>query len=173
MSDALGISKATVGRWTKGHLLRPHTNAIKPLLAAPNIIRRLSFSLQAIMFDRALNILKLKPMENTVHIDEKWFYITTKSCRYYLTPMEADSLRVTQSKNCIPKVMFTCVVSRPVYDTNGELLFDGKIGIWPFIEEYTTQRDIIRRKKGTKEMKPIQSITRNVIKKLIIQPVTR
>lgn len=76
-----------------------------------------------------------------------------------MTIMEADPFRVTQSKNFIPKVMFMCALSRPVYDANGVFLFDGKIGIWPFVEEVTTLRDNIKRKNGTKEIKPIQSIT--------------
>lgn len=46
LSDALGphISRATVGRWAK-LLLRHHSNAIRPLLTAPNMLWRLGFSL--------------------------------------------------------------------------------------------------------------------------------
>lgn len=50
-------------------------------------------------------------------------------------------------------------------------MFDGKIGVWPFVEEVTTQRNNIKRKRGTKEIKPIQSINRQVIKENIIKQV--
>lgn len=64
LSEALGplISRATVGRWAKT-LLRHHSNAIKPLLTAPQMLNRLLFSLQALRYDFTTNTLKFNPSQ--------------------------------------------------------------------------------------------------------------
>lgn len=69
VSDAIGVPKTTVHLWKQAGKLRSHSNAIKPVLTASNKLVRLSFSLQAIHFDSELNLLRFKPMENTIHID--------------------------------------------------------------------------------------------------------
>lgn len=171
LAKAIHVPKSVVGRWAKRRLIRAHTNAIKPLLTAPNKLNRLSFSLQAIQYDRMLNILKFKPMQNVIHIDEKWFYLTKDTHRYYMTPMEEDPYRSCKSKKFIPKVMFMCAVCRPLFGSDGSVIFDGKIGIWPFTEEVEAKRGSKRRPKGTKETKPIQSITKQVIKDCVIKQV--
>lgn len=173
MSDKLHISKSTLGRWAnEGQKLRAHTNNMKSLLTASNMRERVSFSLQAIHYDAVHDEFRFKPMENTIHIDEKWFLLTRDTCRYYLTPTEPEPLRVCKSKNFIPKVMFMCAVSRPVFGSDGSVLFDGKLGIWPFTEEVTAKRDSINRKRGTKELKPVQKINRDVIRDCLIKQVT-
>lgn len=171
LAESIHVSKSTVGRWAKRKLIRAHTNAIKPDLTAPNKLLRLSFSLQAIHFDDQANVLKFKPMENIIHIDEKWFYLTKKTHKYYMTPMEDDPYRTCKSKKFIPKVMFMCAVCRPVFSANGSVIFDGKIGMWPFTDEITAKRDSKKRKKGTVETKPIESITKQVIKDCLIDEV--
>ncbi|XP_057775137.1 uncharacterized protein LOC130994118 [Salvia miltiorrhiza] len=105
---ACGIkcSKSTVGRWIKSGLIRAHSNAIKPDLTAPNKLFRLRFSLEALEYDRILRSLTFKSMHNTVHIDEKWFYITKTAQRFYLTPEEIEPHRTCKSKKFITKVMF-------------------------------------------------------------------
>ncbi|XP_057811556.1 uncharacterized protein LOC131025786 [Salvia miltiorrhiza] len=69
-------SKNTVWRWVNKGLIRAHSSVIKPDLTAPKKFQRLQFSLEALEFDRTMLALKFKAMDNTVHIDEKWFYIT-------------------------------------------------------------------------------------------------
>lgn len=86
-----------------------------------------------------------------------------------MTPMEVDPRRVYQSKYFIHGDMLMYVMSRPVFDVDGKILFDGKIRIWPLVEDVTAQRNNIKRKKETKEIKPMQSITRQVIKDYIIK----
>lgn len=85
--------------------------------------------------------------------------------------MEVDPYRATRSKKFIPKVMFMCDVCRPLFDVDGRVILNGNIRIWPFIEEVTTKRKSKKRPRGTKEKKSIQSITRQVIKKCIINEV--
>ncbi|XP_057793784.1 uncharacterized protein LOC131010326 [Salvia miltiorrhiza] len=103
-------SKSTVGRWVKTGLIRAHSNAIKPDLTAPNKLLRLRFSLEALEYDRIMRSLTFKSMHNTVHIDEKWFYITKSAQRFYLTPEEIEPHRTCKNKKFITKVMFMCAI---------------------------------------------------------------
>ncbi|XP_057809045.1 uncharacterized protein LOC131023517 [Salvia miltiorrhiza] len=132
---AVGInrSKSTVWRWVNQGLIRAHTSAIKPNLTAPNKLLRLQFSLEALVFDRIMLALKFKAMNNTVHVDEKWFYITKAA-------------------------------HRPIFSDDGEVLFDGKIGIFPFIQKVPAKRNSKNRPSGTLETKPIQSVTKEVMR---------
>lgn len=79
-------------------------------------------------------------MHNVVHIDEKWFYMTKSTDRYYLFPDEYEPYRSFKNKRFITNVMFMCAVSKPEFGTYGQTLFDDKIGIFPFIENVPTYR---------------------------------
>ena len=137
--------------------------AIRPDLTAPDKLLRLRFSLEALELDRFLNTIKFRNMHNTVHIDEKWFYITKGAQRYYLAPGEVEPHRTCQNKRFISKIMFMCAVTRPLILENGEVLFDGKIGIFPFTKHVPAKRKSKNRSAGTMETKPIESITDKLI----------
>ncbi|XP_057773761.1 uncharacterized protein LOC130993059 [Salvia miltiorrhiza] len=164
LATGINCSKSTVGRWISKGLIRAHSSAIRPDLTAPNKLLRLRFSLEQIVYDRICNVLKFKNMHNVVHIDEKWFYITKANHKFYLTPEETDPHRTCKSKKFIKKVMFSCAVSRPLFNEDGSVLFDGKIGIFPFTEMVPAKRTSKNRLAGTMEEKPIQSITKGVMK---------
>lgn len=51
--------------------------------------------------------------------------------------------------------MFIAAVMRPVFDVNGEVLFSGKIRIWPFIEVVPAKRNSCDRSAGTLETKSV------------------
>ncbi|XP_057789551.1 uncharacterized protein LOC131006397 [Salvia miltiorrhiza] len=87
-----------------------------------------------------LKKIKFRDMHNTVHIDEKWFYITRGSHR----PLIAD---------------------------DGTVLFDGKIGIFPFTIQVPAKRNSRNRQAGTLETKAIESITNEVIKDCLINKI--
>lgn len=167
----LNCSKSTVWRWVKAGLIKAHTSAIRPHLSADHKLLRLKFSIEAIEFDRLQNMLKFKSMHNTVHLDEKWFFLTKESHRYYLTPGEIEPHRTCKSKRFIPKVMFMCAVCRPIFDANGAVVFDGKIGIFPFTQLVPAKRASKNRPAGTLELKSIQSITKEVTKACLINQV--
>ena len=57
--------------------------------------------------------------------------------------------------------MFLSAVARPRYIDATDHFWDGKIGIWPFIEWVPAQRSSINRPAGTLEMKNI-TVTRDV-----------
>ncbi|VFQ94596.1 unnamed protein product [Cuscuta campestris] len=81
---------------------------------------------------------------------------------------EADPYRTIQSKSFIPKIMFLADVGRPRYGEDGELLWDGKIGIFPFTYEAPAQRSSKNRPAGTMEVKPIPIINREVMKMMLL-----
>lgn len=114
---------------------------------------------------------KFIDMQNIVHIDEKWFYMTKKSETYYLHPDEADPSRTCQNKNYIGKVMFLVAMARPRFDDEGNELFDGKIGVFPLVFKQPAQRRSKNREAGTLETKPIISVTRDVLRACLIEQV--
>ncbi|XP_047942997.1 uncharacterized protein LOC125189809 [Salvia hispanica] len=93
MARKLEISKSTLGRMKKEGLIRPHTSAVKPILTDLNKLARLRWSLSQIQPIRIDGKLKYNTMHNVVHIDEKWFYMTKSSDRYYLLPDEDEPYR--------------------------------------------------------------------------------
>jgi uncharacterized pyridoxamine 5'-phosphate oxidase family protein len=46
---------------------------------------------------------KFKDMQNIVHIDEKWYFMTKNGRKYYLVP-EDDPVHTVQNKNSIGKL---------------------------------------------------------------------
>ncbi|XP_057539731.1 uncharacterized protein LOC130817809 [Amaranthus tricolor] len=137
---AMGVSQSTVWRWKKKKHIRKHTNAIKPLLTDTNKNDRLFFCISSCSYDEQINAFKFSDMSNIVHIDEKLFYLTRTQQTYYLTPREPEPHRELQSKRFVPKITFMCVVAKPMYSSEGQLIFDGKIGIFPFTAQVLALR---------------------------------
>ncbi len=69
-----------------------------------------------------------------VHVDEKWFFIVEKDLQIYVAPGENVPNRSCQNKDHILKGMFLCAVARHCYDRNCERTFDGKLGMFLFVE---------------------------------------
>lgn len=76
---------------------------------------------------------KFIDMYNIIHIDEKWFYLTKKSETYYLVSDEDVPHRTCKSKNFITNVMFLAAIAHPRFDSDGNIAFSVKVGIWPAI----------------------------------------
>ena len=69
------------------------------------------------------------------------------------------------------KVMFLAAVVRPRYDENGECIFDGKIGMWPFVEQrVAARRTSANRDRGTIVTTTI-SCTRRVYRIVLVEDV--
>ena len=94
-----------------------------------------------------------------LHVDEKWFFLSKETLRYYITEREKDENEVVKRKcrhkNHIEKVMFLAAVARPRFDDDGNCTFDGKIGLWPFVHQVPAQRKSKNRPAGTLETKCI------------------
>jgi hypothetical protein len=101
-ASSLAIPKTSFHRAIKRGNIRPHTNAIKPLLTNINKEQRVVFCKSNINTERDM----FHDMLDVVHVDEKWFYMTKNDQRYYLGPDEPDPYRTTKSKRFSTKVMF-------------------------------------------------------------------
>jgi hypothetical protein len=68
--------------------------------------------------------------------------------------------------------MFLFAVARPRWDTRANRYFDGKLGMWPFVEKVPAQRASSRNRprRGTLITKPV-SVTKEIYKKFIMEKV--
>ncbi|XP_074314417.1 uncharacterized protein LOC141649631 [Silene latifolia] len=96
--------------------------------------------------------------------------MTNPKYRYYIGSNEALPYRSCKSKRYITKIMFLAAVLRPTYKENGEVLFDGKLGIWPFTYQEPAKRKSKNGDAGTIVTKPIESISK-VTKEALINLV--
>jgi len=169
VSSRLGINKCRIQRYLKKGLLRRHSSSIKPYLTDANKKTRLKWCID--MIEQGLvDDPKFKDLFDFVFIDEKWFYLHQTSERYYLLPEEDEPHRTCKNKNYIPRIMFLCVCARPRF-RNGECVFDGKIGCFPLVNFEQAIRGSHNRLRGAQVIKPIQSITREVIRDFMINKV--
>lgn len=169
VSSRLGISKSRIQRYLKKGLLRRHSSSIKPYLTDANKKTRLKWCID--MIEQGLvDDPKFRDLFDFVFIDEKWFYLSQKSERYYLLPDEDEPHRTCKNKNYIPRIMFLCVCARPRF-RNGECVFDGKIGCFPLVTFEQAIRGSQNRLRGEQVIKPITSITRDVIRDFMVNNV--
>ncbi|XP_065847377.1 uncharacterized protein [Euphorbia lathyris] len=171
LSSAINISPSILARRLKFGKIRRHSNAIKPILKEENKRSRLQFCLSMLEANTIPHEPIFKGMYNMVHIDEKWFYMTKKSENYYLLPYEEDPLRTCKSKNFIGKVMFLVALARPRFDTERNVIFSRKIGVFPFVDQVHAKRSSVNRAAGTMETKLMTSINRQVIKSFLLEKV--
>jgi hypothetical protein len=153
LAAALKIPKSTLftmmkeGRNEREAVIMPVSLSSKPMLTEEHKSQRVFYCcsfLNNIVPDRCFH-----DYYDHVHIDEKWFFISEVQLRVYVTPDEILPNRQMQNKDHILKVMFLSAVARPRYNNSGDCTFDGKIGMWPFIERKPAQRTSVRREKGT------------------------
>lgn len=166
----LSISKSKLLKHIRQGDVKRHTNSIKPHLTDANKKARLQWCVDMLEHESLQVSPRFKSLFDHVFIDEKWFFLTRKSERYYLLPDEDEPLRTCRSKNNIPKLMFLCVTARPRFE-NGVCTFDGKIGCFPLVTYERAKRSSINRQAGTLEVKPITSVTRGVIREFMIDKV--
>ncbi|XP_010684142.1 uncharacterized protein LOC104898738 [Beta vulgaris subsp. vulgaris] len=67
--------------------------------------------------------------------------------------------------------MFIAALARPITTVNSVVIFDGKIDIFPFIEEVAVKRSSCNRDAGVIETKPLLSITKEVIREKLINHI--
>lgn len=167
----LGVSKAKVQRMKKEGLIKRVSNSIKPYLTDKNKKDRLRWCLSMLDPRSVPNDPVFKGLFDYVFIDEKWFYITKKTLRYYTVPGEEHPTRTCKNKNYIPKIQILTVLARPRFDPDGTCTFDGKIGCFPFVTYEPAKRSSVNRPAGIIEMKPIQSIKKDTIREFMIEKV--
>jgi transposase-like protein len=157
-----GVPRATLQRRVKSGQLVAHVSNVKPLLTETNKAARLAWCMLHVQPES----LFFKDMNDTIHVDEKLFYMTAVKRRYYLLPGEAAPHRQVRSKRYITKVMMLAAVGRPRWDEVSGTFFDGKLGIWPFVVREAAVRSSSRRPAGTmvtKEGRVIQTTYRSML----------
>lgn len=165
LSGALGIPTTSLFHlFKRGDCIKRESNFIKPLLNDENKIQRLRFCLGKLQ----PNGLIFKEMFDVIHVDEKWFYFTKEKRKIYLAADEDSPSRHCKSKRFITKVMFFTAVARPKWDPHKKRLFDGKIGIWPFVTTEPAPRASKNRPRGTLIKKPVTSVKKVQVKRMFL-----
>ncbi|XP_050207555.1 uncharacterized protein LOC126656972 [Mercurialis annua] len=170
LSMALEMAKSTVHRRITEGSIKAHSNRLKPYLTEENKKSRLMFCTSIIDQGTVNSKPTFTDIYDCVHIDEKWFYMSKTSKKYYLHPLENEPLRTCKNKRFIEKVIFLVAVARPrITSTNQEFL--GKIGIFPFNFKEPAKRNSKNRIAGTLETKAIKNVTKDVIRKYLIEKI--
>ena len=163
---ALGVSLNTAQRMLlQRDVCRICTSSLKPTLTDENKVSRMELALSFIGNN---DTSKFEHMEDLIHIDEKWFYLTKDGQRFIIVADEAEPYRHVQHKSFLTKIMFLCAVARPRYDMNKNTWFDGKIGIWPIGKWEPAKWSSKKRGKGTPVRKN-QSMMWDVYQEYLIQ----
>ena len=147
LANAIGVKKSTLHNRFKEGYFRRHTNDLKFTLTDDNKKARVRYCL-SMLLNNYPNAPIFNPMYNIVYIDEKWFCRTRRNQKYYLANDEERPQREVKSKNFIEKVMVLTVATRPRFDENGTCIFDGKIGVFPFVNVEPAKRNSANRPRG-------------------------
>lgn len=151
LGSAVGVPKSTLARMLKEGKVQRSYSYLKPQLNHQGKINRLRFCLSKV----DLNTGRFDPMYQTVHVDEKWFYLMHDRRKYYFVEGESIPHRSVHNKRFVLKVMFLCAVARPRPDYHRKKMFSGKLGIWPFVSKVPAKRSSVNRPRGTLETKPV------------------
>ena len=165
-AKAMGVTLSTVQRMLLHRdVCRVHTSSLKPTLMEENKMSRMELALS---FIDKNNTSKFEDMEDLIHIDEKWFYLTKDGQHFIIAVDKEEPYRHVQHKSFLMKIMFLCAVARPRYDTRKNAWFDRKIGIWPIGKWEPAKRSSKKRAKGTPVWKN-QCITQDVYHEYLIE----
>ena len=163
---AMGVALSTVQQMLLHRdVCCVHTSSLKPALTEENKMSRMELALSFI--DKNITS-KFENMEDLIHIDEKWFYLTKDGQRFTIAADKEEPYRHVQHKSFLMKIMFLCAVARPRYDTRKNEWFDRKIGIWPIGKWEPVKRSSKKHAKGMPVWKN-QCITRDVYREYLIQ----
>ena len=144
---------------------RVHTSSLKPTLTDENKVSSMELALS---FIDKNDTSKFEQMEDLIHINEKWFYLTKDGQCFIIVADKAEPYRHVQHKSFLTEIMFLCVVARPRYDTNKNAWSDGKIGIWPIRKWEPAKQSSKKHAKGMPVWKN-QSIMQDVYWEYLIQ----
>jgi hypothetical protein len=149
--------------------LKAKSSYLRPQLTEANKLARLEHAMSFVRpQSNGTNIFA--NMHDYVHVDEKWFYLTKVKRRYYVYEDEEVAERTVKNKRFITKVMFLAAVARPRHDYHARRTFDGKIGVWPFVQKSVAKRTSKNRPRGAVILEPL-SVTGDVYFKMIMDKV--
>ena len=165
-AKVIGVALSTVQRMLLHRdVCCIHTSSLKPTLTEESKMSRMELALS---FVEKNNTSKFENMEDLIHIDEKWFYLTKDGQCFIIAADEEEPYRHVQHKLFLTKIMFLCEVARPRYNMNKNTWFDGKIGIWPIRKGEPAKQSSKKRTKGMPVWKN-QCITQDVYHEYLIQ----
>ena len=149
----------TLHKYAKKLNVRFGKSFVKPLLKPIHLINRLRFilgELEEAGEGAEIGDYQLTPFENVIHVDEKWFYATRQHRRYRHFPGDEHFPdEEAQHKNAIQKIMFLCAVGVPQQPPPPYAYFDGKIGMFPLVDEILAKRNSVNRPAGTPILSPL------------------
>ncbi|ETV78383.1 hypothetical protein H257_07943 [Aphanomyces astaci] len=165
-----GIPKTTLVQHMRDEKnLRARASYVRPHLTDANAVTRMKHAMSFLQPTSSGNQV-FADMNSYIHVDEKWFFLTKVKRKFYAYSDEVVPASRVKSKRFITKVMFLAAVARPRYDFQKKSMFDGKIGIWPFVVQLPAQRNSKNRVKGTMLTVP-QSVTSDVYRAMILDNV--
>ena len=137
----IDVTPMTIRKWCLELGMVRRRRYIKPKLTLTHRVNRLEFVLSQINKWTA----EFTTLEDTVHGDEKWFFLMKDGqvCRVF--PDKNGKYKVPAApkvfhKSRMPKIMFLAVCAKP----RNEYGFDGRIGLWSFTLERFAKRSNIR-----------------------------
>ncbi|KAF0702842.1 hypothetical protein AaE_015683, partial [Aphanomyces astaci] len=169
LAASSGIPPTTLWRVLQTKKLQRRTSRLKPMVTDKHKADRVEF-VRSFVRPTSDGQMRWDDMHNRVHIDEKWFYLTLVNRRYYLWHDEAVPVRKCTSKRHIIKVMFLTAVARPRFDYTTRTMWDGKIGMWPFVSVVPARRKSKNRDRGTPVTTPV-TVTKPVYRDYLLTHV--
>ena len=155
----------------KKSVIKRHRSPTKPILNEDNKKARLRFCLSMLDKNSLPREPKFMNMYNKIHIDEKWFNMSKTIETYFIMADEEEPHRTCKSKNFITKIMFLAATARPRFEGEGKVLFDGKIGIFPFVTKEPAKGSSRNRPIRTLGTKAMTSVKRENVKEFLTQKV--
>jgi hypothetical protein len=147
-----GIPASSLHRYVKNGLLKTVTSTIKPRLTEEHKRRRVEFCLNNLIqsYDLNSDVLSFEfpDFDDVIHVDEKIFKLDKIRRSYILAPWETPPMRSAQNKRFIGQLMFLCAVAKPRWNSASNQWFDGKLGIWAFVQAVPAARASKNRPRG-------------------------
>ena len=150
------ISRSAMERYLKEIGASDKVIYLAPALSLKQRIARMDFIFGLI--EHAGHGQYLFKKELRIHVDEKWFFVQElKQKVRYLPCEDRPKEKTVVHKSHIEKIMFLAAIGRPeTFVVDGvSHYWDGKIGIFPFVQWAPAKRNSKNRVKGTPVMEDI------------------
>ncbi|XP_074305646.1 uncharacterized protein LOC141640863 [Silene latifolia] len=125
VSKNCGVSVGTVHSWVNEGLLKPHSSPLHPKLSDLHKEQRLLHSLKSLVVQEILDLNSISfteiifdEMSNTIHMNEKWFFITSDNEKMYIVEGEEPPYRSCQSKRFLTKDTYIYTSSIQLHHTS-------------------------------------------------------
>lgn len=139
---------------------------MKPILTERNKIHRVA---------RCLNFfngrtLKLNSMYDFVHLDQKVVSLLGSLDDLLFGRWRKAPQRSCKSKRFIRILLFLFTIARPRFDSDGDCILVGKLGMWPFHHVVNAHSSSRNSSSGSAKLK-VLSVNKEVYKEYLIQKV--